>query len=398
MLYGWKLSYYTAKVRSYLIYKQIPYFEKDVNMFDLNYTIKKKTGAKVMPVVVTEKNEWLQDSRDIINKLETKYPFPSVIPSSPVLRFASGLLEAWADEFWIPHAMFARWHHAENREFFKKEAGDSLFPMMPRFVKDRGAAVVMKVLQSYLPGVGIRPSQHQILTDWMNSTLGQLDVHFASNLYLLGSTPSIADFALFGPLGPHLGRDPWPRQHLIAPHPHLVRWLDRMTSLGFEEVLRRNSESAAAITSTSTTTSTSAVVESTAVTTPPSLDPVFRIVFSEFLPMVIAINDKVAPLSLSCTLVAGRRIARNLGDITFPMHGQPFTRGAIPFTLWRMQDLLDDYQRMSEAERREVAVWLQSFGVEAEALLQLKIPRLERSAISVRFCPASASTTTSPSH
>lgn len=80
LLYGWRVSYYTAKVRCYLKYKNIPFEEKLMNLYDLNFQVNKKVNAKVMPVLLSPDGEWIQDSNYIINCLENLHPSPSVYP------------------------------------------------------------------------------------------------------------------------------------------------------------------------------------------------------------------------------------------------------------------------------------------------------------------------------
>ncbi|MCX7226178.1 MAG: glutathione S-transferase N-terminal domain-containing protein, partial [Burkholderiales bacterium] len=113
-LYGWHLSYFTGKVRCYLLHKGIAFTDQPVNMFTLLSTIKRQTGAVVMPVLRTPQGAWVQDSSVIIDQLEAAHPQRPVIPTSPVPRFAAYLLEAWCDEWWVPIAMHTRWTYPEN--------------------------------------------------------------------------------------------------------------------------------------------------------------------------------------------------------------------------------------------------------------------------------------------
>src|SRR3546814_13148412 len=68
-----------------------------------------KTGAMVMPVVVTPEGEWLQDTTHIVDVLEQRFPDAPVLPATPRQRIVAELLEMWADEWWIPAAMHYRW-------------------------------------------------------------------------------------------------------------------------------------------------------------------------------------------------------------------------------------------------------------------------------------------------
>src|SRR5436190_6197317 len=61
-LYGWEVSYYTGKVRSYLRFKGIPYTEIAPTLFDYYVTLRRRTGVVAIPVMRTPEGEWWQDS------------------------------------------------------------------------------------------------------------------------------------------------------------------------------------------------------------------------------------------------------------------------------------------------------------------------------------------------
>src|SRR5690606_36089810 len=136
LLYGCELSLYSGKVRADLRHKRITFREKHVSLRDMR-EIRRRTGANVMPFVVTPDGEWLQDTSYIIDVLETRFPDAPVVPATPRQRIAAYLLEAWGDQFWLPSSMHYRWHFDENyHRVFQPEGGDSLLPFAPRFLKN----------------------------------------------------------------------------------------------------------------------------------------------------------------------------------------------------------------------------------------------------------------------
>lgn len=366
-LYGWHLSYYAGKLRAYLTYKQIPFIDQPVNYWTLLYTIHRKTGARVMPVLKTAQGEWLQDTRHIIDTLERRYPTPSVLPATPRRRFASELLETWADEWWMPAAMHTRWNYAENFALFRADAGDALAPWGPRWLKDAMVGRIATLLRGYLPGVGIVPAQYPLIEAAATQMLDLLEAHFRVQPYLLGERPTIGDFGLQGPLYGHLGRDPWPKREWIAPRPAVRSWIDRMASLGHEAV---HTQFAAAAT-------TPAEDDRLA----PTLEALLAQVIRDFLPMAEAVVETVK--RAHATQPAGRLLPRAFEDVTFPMAGQPFTRRALPFTAWKLQGILDWVRSLEAAEQAALRQWLQGLG--GERLLDLSIPRLRREALRVGF-------------
>jgi glutathione S-transferase len=357
-LYGWHLSYFTGKVLCYLRYKQILFVDQPVSLLTLVWRIKRKTGAAVMPVLRTPAGEWIQDSSIIMDRMEAVYPKRPVVPPTPVQRFASSLMEAWGDEWWIPMAMYTRWTHPENDALFEKEAGNSLLPHFPAFVQRRAAAYVASTLRGYLPSVGVRPEQYALMDGWMARMLDLLDAHFAQQPYLFGDRPGVGDFGLVGSMYGHLGRDPWPARQLIAPRLHLRAWIDRMAhpvdTASHGQWLAGDHIA-------------------------PTLAAIFRILFKEFLPMLEGINRQVKAALPG--LVPGKALPRGLDDVEMPMGEGRFRRLAMPYTLWMAQRTQDVYRTMNEQEQAQVRDWLVSVG--GSHFLELDIPRLRRSGLRV---------------
>src|SRR5258708_16975583 len=224
VLYGWHLSYYSGKARCYLRYKQIPFVDTPVDFLTLMMQVKRHTGAVVMPVVVTPQSEWLQDSSALIDELEQRFPARSVIPLTPVRRFATYLLETWGDEWWIPVAMHTRWSYPENYQLFERDGGAALLPHWPKFLRDRAVAKAANAMRGYLSRIGVVAQQTPLPERRTSDMLDKLDTHFAANRFLLGDAPTIADFGLIGTMYGHLGRDPWPKRELIDPRKALRAW------------------------------------------------------------------------------------------------------------------------------------------------------------------------------
>jgi hypothetical protein len=59
--------------------------------------------------------------------------------------------------------MHYRWNYTESVDLFIKEAGDSLLPYTPRFIKNAAATKTAKVLIAHLPVVGVIPEQYDMI-------------------------------------------------------------------------------------------------------------------------------------------------------------------------------------------------------------------------------------------
>lgn len=358
VLYGWQLSLYSGKARAYLRYKKIPFVEQPPTFWTLR-AIRKKTGASVMPVVVTPDGEWLQDTSHIIDVLEVRFQEPPVLPRTPRQRIAALLLEAWGDEAWLPSAMHYRWNFgAENYPLFEREAGSHLLPGAPGFVRAALAGRAAKLMRSYLPLLGVTDAQRGTIERWTERQLDVLEAHFARYPYLLGGRPSYGDLGLIGPLYAHLGRDPYPKRVLMGPRPHLAAWVARMQDpptpragefLPDDEV-------------------------------PATLAPLFREIFTGFWACLAATQAEVQ--KALPTVKPGRGFRRSLGPITIPMGDGTLTRNAAPFSLWMAQRPLDAYAQLDGAARASVDAWLAGVGGTDAPRFRVQ-PRLKRLALHV---------------
>ncbi len=338
-LYGWHLSFFTGKTRGYLNFKGIPFNDVQVNAFDLLYRIPKKTGATVMPVVKTSDGQWLQDSTMIVEEIEKRHPEPSAKPNTPKQLIASMLIEAWCDEWWIPIAMHYRWSYPENFELFKRDSGKALLPFAPNFVRKPFVNRIANMLRGFLPNVGVIPEQFEMMEAWTHKVLNILEMHFAQHDFLFGNKPTIADFALVGPMYGHLNRDPSPKRDLLDVRPHLQAWVNRVHSgKGGTGTLLANDE------------------------VPETLTPIFETIFTEFYPMIEAIVVKLDEHVDSDNLKKGDTVARTLGKVSFPMaHGQ-FSRAGMPYSVWMVQRIVDQYEKLSLLDQISVAEWLEGLG------------------------------------
>lgn len=229
--YGWPVSYYSGKTRAYLHYKGIPFDDIAPSFRLMQGELKRRVGYTVMPVVVTPDDETLQDSSEIIDWFEAKYPEPSVYPDTPVQRILALLFELYGDEWLLLPAMHYRWNFpAENSEFLHREMGQAAFPKLPGFIQKKLASKITGRLAGYVKALGITENSIPAIEAWTATLCDQLDAHFAAHDYLFGGRPSIGDYGMIGPFWAHLGRDPWPKANLVGKRPHLAAWVQRMVT------------------------------------------------------------------------------------------------------------------------------------------------------------------------
>jgi glutathione S-transferase len=349
---GVHLSLYSGKTRSYLLHKRIPFVERGSNVWEFFYTFRRRNNAAAIPVIITPDGEYLQDTSVIIDALEQRFPQRSVLPATPILRFAAYLFELWGDEFWLPLAMHTRWTHEENVPFFVGDAGDGLLPGFPRWLKTLIGNKHARLMQSHAANLGVTPEFAPVLDRFLQIQLDALDRHFAHHRFLLGGRPSLGDYGLIAPLYAHIGRDPWSKRELIAPRVHLRAWIERMfqpeSSVG-GEFWREDR-------------------------VPDTLMPALRSIFDEMVPFLAACAAEVrkTPVLPADT----RRAPRFLGPIGYPMAGGTHRRPGMSYPVWMAQRMLEGLRAMPTADQQAVRDWLASVG--GEGVLQLEVPRVVR--------------------
>ena len=73
-LYAAEVSYFSAKVRPAFRLKRVPHVEILPTPAAYREIIRPRTGLAMIPVVVTPEDETWQDSSDILDALEARYP------------------------------------------------------------------------------------------------------------------------------------------------------------------------------------------------------------------------------------------------------------------------------------------------------------------------------------
>ena len=348
-LYGWPASPYTAKVRAYVRFKELPVVERRPSMPELTLRIKRAVGKAVMPTVLTPSKRWLQDSSDIIDAFERRFPEPSITPQGPRQRLTSLLLELHGDE-WLPiPALHYRWNTPENEAFAFAEFGRDGLPWFPAVIQRRVGRRVGGAMSRYLPMVGVTDATIPGVERFATSLIAQLETHLADQPFLLGSRPCLGDFALYGPLWAHLFRDP-ATTRLFDDAPSVRQWMARLE--------RRPA-------------SPGAFHEDDHV--PETLEPILRTLFEEQL---IYMRALVAAIDAWCAEHPdATRVPRALGDTDeFSIGGVAGRRRLVTFGQWMLQRPASALAAMSAEDRAVVDPWLVGLGGEGFRALEIRHP------------------------
>jgi glutathione S-transferase len=349
-LYSMQLSWYSAKVRPYLRYRRLPFDERTPTFREYNVEIKRRVGHAVVPVVITPEGEWLQDSSVILERLDQRFPGEPIIPATPRQRFASYLLELWADEFWLPAGVHARWSFPENYPKWRDELSAAFAPGWPRMLQRVFPLTLRQFMRRVNLQVGATPEQRPLIERWMDRQLDALERHFAVHPWVFGQRPSLADFSLAGPLCGHLCYDEASCERWIRPRPHLHAWSRRMWT-GVPEAA-------------------GPYIVDDAI--PGTLQPALESAVREMTPCL----EGTAALIRGLANGPGGHLPRFVGPVSFPYADSTLSRLGIPYTLWMAQRLLGVLRDMPVAEADVVRDWVTTLG--GQRLLALELPRLKR--------------------
>jgi glutathione S-transferase len=311
--YAAEISYFSAKVRPFLRYKEIPFEEIPPTGEAFRDVILPRTGLGFIPVVVTPDDETLQDTSEILDELERRFPEPPAYPPSPVQRVVSYLLEVYADEFMVLPAMHYRWSFPESeakaRNDFASFAGNR-----------ETAESFADRMKGSLPLLGVNPDTTGAIEEHLGELLAALSRHFESHDFLLGSRMSLADCALMGPLYPHLFLDAVPGRLLRESAPLVCHWIERMNAPkpGSGEFLAKD-----------------------------------------------ALAESLRPILELAGRDATDEPPRAVGMHTSTLRGVRFERYTSSYTQWMLQRPQDAYTALGDSERTAVDAALAGTGLEA---------------------------------
>jgi glutathione S-transferase len=361
-LYGAPISYFTGKVRAYLDWKGLPYHEVLATADIFREVILPRAGFPVIPIVVTDAGETLQDTTDIIAALELRHPTPALAPRGALQRLAVALLELYGDEWLVIPAMHYRWHH--NREWAQRAFGETNAPTAS---PEEQIAVGMQragpfAQAAVLLGAGT-PQMRAAVEKSYEALLAELDAHFQALPYALWRRPSMADFGLYGPLYAHQYRDPASGDIMRRLAPHVVRWIERLQSPPTVSGGHANDFEADII--------------------PATLEPILRRQMREQMPVLA---DSAMRLTQWLQDHPGESVPRAIGMHGFELEGVQGERIVRPYSLWMMQRARDVYCSLKGEDRTRADTWLDQVGGGQFRLFQ-DPPRLVRSGLSVTLAP-----------
>ncbi len=338
LLYGGELSLYTGKARAYLRYKGLDFRELPATRQVYKEIILPRVGAPIIPVLVTNEDEVVQDSTEIIDFLEARHPAPPIYPAGPLQRLVALLLEFYGDEWLIIPAMHYRWSVIDEQyDFIMREFGAMSAPDATVQEQIRLGEKLCAPFRGSISALGVTPQTIPGIEQSYVELLAELDSHFCHYDFLLGSRPGIGDFGLIGPLYAHLGRDPVPLELMQRSAPNVYRWVQRMNA-----PLPRSGD----------------FLPDDQV--PDTLLPVLERMGREHLPDAV---DVVAHNARWLARNPGGSLPRVLGFHSFTTGGVSGTRYIHSYSQWMFQRCLDHYTGLDGTDRQRAEKLLSRTGV-----------------------------------
>jgi glutathione S-transferase len=324
-LIGAEASYYTGKVRAYLRYKGIPFEEIGATRDIYREVIVPRTGVAYIPILISDDDVAVQDSTAIIDFMEQRYPSGSVYPDGPMQRLVALLFEVYADEWLILPAMHYRWNVPENRAFAIREFGRLSAPNASRAEQRAIGESISRPFAEALPALGVNCDTAAAIEASYLAFLRDFAAHLEAQPFLLGTRPSIGDFALLGPLYAHLYRDPESGRVMRQHAPRVADWVDRMNALepcsgGFASDDR--------------------IAE--------TLVPLLRRMFEEQGPVLVYTIQRLETWTPENDR---RNLPRSIGMQEFRLGSQCSQRAIYPFNIWRWQRPYDHYHALAPGAR-----------------------------------------------
>jgi glutathione S-transferase len=325
--YGGPLSLYSGKARAYLDWKGVDYEEILSSTEVYQDIIIPRVGRPVIPVMVTDDDETLQDTTLIIDHFENELGGPSVYPDTPKQRLVTLLMEVYGDEWLVIPAMHYRWNYNEEwvyGEFGAVAAPDASKEEQLIIGRERG-----QNFKGFCPILGINDDTIPAIEASYEALLADLNTHFSEYDYLLGSRPSIGDYGLIGPLYAHLYRDPASGEIMKRLAPKVAQWVERVVNV--EQPLSGEFLPDDEI--------------------PETLLPLLERMMSEQMPFLQTTANMTKVWADADT---GEDIPRAVGMAPFEIEGVSGQRIAPPFSLWMFQRPLDYYRNLDGAAKESV--------------------------------------------
>ena len=223
---GIEASPYAAKVRAVFRYRRLPH----VWVARMPQYFAETQGVRplIMPVVQYPNGDYRTDSTPILLDLEDRFPGRrSILPDAQGYVFLAALIEDFADEWLVKSLFHYRFDRPDDQHAGAMWVMDDAHP-------DVEPAELQKLTQEFIarqmarkPLVGCTPENAPLFEKLYAEVLRVMEDFVATDRFLFGSRPSLADFGIFGQLQT-LAVDPTPAAIMRRVAPRTLHWVKRL--------------------------------------------------------------------------------------------------------------------------------------------------------------------------
>jgi glutathione S-transferase len=221
-LYGSPASPYSLKMRALLRYRRLAFIWCH-EQTQVQQALK-QVNVPVVPVLIDAEGRAYNDSTPMAFALEEAHTERSVVPEDPALAFLACLIEDFADEWGTKIMFWYRWAYPQDQALLGLWLAADMQPASGKEQLDKTAEFYRTRQISRMAVVGCTPHNAPVLEASYHALLNCLESLLQTQRYLLGTRPSLADFALYGQLS-QLSSDPTPQAILRNAAPYTARWL-----------------------------------------------------------------------------------------------------------------------------------------------------------------------------
>lgn len=351
-LYSMTASLFSAKVRAWLRYHKINHIDRGAGQQDFTAEIVPHVGRWILPVLKTPAGDIIQDGTDILDWLDANESHQgSIFPENPILKTIAHAFELFGGEGLLRPAMHYRWNFDEhNLAFLKISFKDVLASISNEQEYEQIFELASGRMRKATQHFGAKADRLADIENAYLEFLSLFDKHLSQFPFILGSRPTIADYALFGPMYAHLGRDPYPLALMQQKAPNVFQWLERMNSpCGYQNHLLTE-----AVHSTDNTGLFSPEQ------LPDSLLALMSYISVEYLPEISAHVDHANQflaanpnIKSGTTGISSKGSQTSIGFCEFDWRGGRMSSSVIIYRFYLLKRLTDHFEGLSTEEKKQ---------------------------------------------
>lgn len=219
---GIESSPYAMKVRAAFRYRRLPH----IWVARMPQLFEETAGVRplIMPTVQFPEGDYRTDSTPILLDLEERHRNGrSLLPDAPEIAFLALLIEDMADEWLAKYLFHNRFSHEEDARFASSWVIDDAQPAVATDALDALAGAFRARQTERMAIVGCTPENGPFFERFYLDLLAIMESFVATDRFLFGSRPSIADFGIYGQFCP-LSADPTSAGIMRDQAPRTMHW------------------------------------------------------------------------------------------------------------------------------------------------------------------------------